>query len=496
MTRKEIQAIYAQGPEAVVALVESLWARLAEQQAQIQAQQELIAALTARVKDLEDRLVKDSHNSSKPPSSDTTKPKTRSLREASGKKPGGQVGHPGHTLRMSERPDRIIVHSPIHCGSCGTSLETVAASGYDRRQVFELPVLKLDVIEHRAEVKCCPQCGQSSQGAFPAEVTQPVQYGARVKALGTYLVEYQLTPYDRTREFFEDVFGQAVPEATVHAGIAQCHAGLAETEEQIKQGLRASSVMHSDETGFYVGGKREWAHVASTDQLTHYAHHTQRGKAATDAIDILPKFHGTNVHDGLGSYPQYTNCQHALCNAHHLRELAFVEEQQGQPWAGKMKALLLAIKQEVAQQVAAGAPCLAESTRQGFEQQYQEILDEGLAANPPAEPPPPGTPKKRGRTKQSAAKNLLDRLSQRREAVLAFMNDFRVPFDNNQAERDLRMIKVKQKISGCFRSKEGAAYFCRIRGYLSTVKKQGGKVLEAIEGVFKGAPFVPRLNDG
>lgn len=495
MTRKEIQEVYTCGPKAVVMLVRALLARLDEQKQQIQAQQARIKALMARVKELEDRLAKDSHNSNKPSSSDTNRPQPRSQRTASDKKPGGQPGHPGHTLRMSETPDQIVIHSPVQCGWCGRSLTKVEAQEYERRQIFELPILKLEVIEHRAEVKICPRCQQVTRGTFPIGVNQPVQYGDRVKALGVYLIEYQMLSYDRTSEFFSDVFGQVVQGATVHRAAARCYEGLAATEEAIKEGLRQAGVVHSDETGLYVDGKREWVHVTSTKELTHYAHHPNRGKAAIDAIDIMPKFHGTTVHDGYSSYQQYTECNHALCNVHHLRELTFIEEQYEQPWAAKMKALLLEIKECVAQHQAADTTALDAQTQQAFERRYRAILKEGFAANPTTPARVPGIPKKRGRKKQSQAKNLLDRLQGNQEAVLAFMYDFGVPFDNNQAERDLRMIKVKQKVSGCFRSLDGAKYFCRIRSYISTVKKQGGKVLEAIEQVFKGHQMPLILND-
>lgn len=497
MRREEILAVYACGPEAVIALVQTLLARIDAQQQQIQAQQAPIEALTRRVKELEDRLAKDSHNSSKPPSSDVTKPKTRSQRTASGKKPGGQPGHAGETLRMRETPDRVIVHGSVECVACGTSLWDTPVRSYERRQVFEAPPLKLEVIEHRAEVKECPHGRQMNKRAFPATVSQPAQYGVRVKALSVYLSEYPMLSYERTSELFADGFGQAIQPATVHGSNAACYAGLAQSEEAIKEALRQADVLHVDESGLYVAGKREWIHVSSTPDLTHYASHAQRGKAATDAIAILPQFHGTAVHDGYGSYRQYTECAHALCNAHHLRELTFIEEEYQPAWAGKMKALLLAIKEQVANAQALGATELEAVVQQGFRRRYQALLRAGFAANPPTAhtTEPPDGPKKRGRKKQSPAKNLLDRLWANRTAVLAFMRDFRVPFDNNQAERDLRKTKIKQKIAVCFRSQEGAQYFCPIRSYISTVRKQGGRVLNALEQVFMGYSVIPSLKE-
>jgi transposase len=319
-----------------------------------------------------------------------------------------------------------------------------------------------------------------------------VQYGPRIQALGVYLRVYQLLPSARTRELLVDVCGGAPSEATLQAAVARCATGLADTEAVIRQGVHHAAVAHCDETGFRVDGKRQWLHVASTAQLTHYGWHSKRGTAATDALGILPGFTGTAVHDGWQPYFTY-GCAHALCNAHHLRELTFVEERAEQPWAGQMKDLLLAIKERVARAHTAGAERLDGATQLEFEERYQGLLDAGLAANPPVvdHARPPG---KRGRTKQSKAKNLLDRLSAHRLAVLAFMYDFHVPFDNNLAERDLRMMKVQQKISGCFRSKHGATAFCRIRSYLSTARKQGQQVLLALDQVFDGAPFAPCLN--
>ncbi len=487
VTVEEIRAIYDIGPEAVIALVQRLEAIIAQQQQQIAALQGQVAALQARVKELEDRLATDSHNSSKPPSSDSFSRSNRSTRQPSGKKPGGQPGHPGHTLRMVDNPDRIVPHSPARCPRCGTSLEGTGAIDYERRQVVDLPVVKLEVVEHRAEVKECPACGERTPGEFPAEVTQPVQYGPGIQAVGVYLLEYQLLPQERTGELLEDLFGGAPSEGTLNAAVQRCAAGLAATEEAIKKQLRGSAVVHFDETGFYVEGERYWLHSASTEGLTHYGWHPKRGKEATDALEILPEFKGRAVHDGWSSYFQY-GCDHALCNAHHLRELTFVQEQDSQSWAGDMKELLLEIKARVEQAKAAGAQGLDEATRREFERRYQRILAQGLVANPLPEPRPPG---QRGRRKQSKAKNLLDRLAAHQPSVLAFMEDFRVPFDNNLAERDLRMVKVQQKISGCFRSDGGATAFCRIRGYISTIRKQRQDVLPAIQHVFAGSPFVP-----
>jgi transposase len=490
MPREDIVAIYEQGPNAVVELVELLFAQLADQQEQLRSQQEMIASLTARLDELEDRLAKNSRNSSKPPSSDgIDKPKPKSLRGNSSKKPGGQKGHPGRTLSLVEDPEHVVVHAPEECEGCGGTLAGVEASGHQRRQVVEVPPLALEVTEHRAQRKRCSGCGRSTTASFPTQVSAAVGYGPRIKALTVYLMNYQLLPYERTRELLSDLFGEPSPGAgTLHSALGSCFERLEDTEEAIKAGLGGARLGHFDETGLRVCGKGMWVHVASNTKLTHYAVHQKRGSEATEEIGILPSFRGVAVHDGLTAYGNYERCEHALCNAHHLRELTFVEEEHEQAWAGQMKALLSEIEEAVREEAASGGTRLSPETRDDFERRYQRVLKAGLAANPP-----PERTGKKGRPKQSKGKNLVDRLDKHREAVLRFMHDFRVPFDNNQAERDLRMVKVRQKISGCFRTKEGAAAFLRIRGYISTVRKQGEHVLAALEGVFTGDPFVLAL---
>jgi transposase len=321
-------------------------------------------------------------------------------------------------------------------------------------------------------------------------VTTLVQYGAQIKALAVYLVQDHLLPYDRTREVLADLFGQGLTEGAVWTAVQDAAAGLAGVEEQIKEALCTVDVLHNDETGVRVAGHLEWLHVASTPQMTHYAVHPKRGSAATAAIGILPRFAGRSVHDGLEAYRQY-GCAHALCNAHHLRELTAIEDHDKQPWATAMKELLLQIKAHVVERQACGDEQITAAARDDFVARYQRILTAGYAANPP--PPPADGPQKRGRPKQSKAKNLLDRLDRHRAEVLAFMTDWRVPFDNNLAERDLRMVKVQQKVSGCFRTPAGAMAFCRVRGYISTLKKQGLPVLPALRRVLLGDPLLPRL---
>lgn len=475
-----------------------LWAENAAKDAQINALHEqlqlahaMIEQLSARVQELEERVAKNSHNSSKPPSSDgLAKPKrTRSLRQTSGKKSGGQPGHQGASLQMSETPDVLVAYAPATCPGCQYDLTAVEGEQVARRQVVDVPVPVLHVTEHRVLRKRCPCCHLSSTGHFPSEVTAPVQYGARVRALAVYLSCYHLLPAARLGELLSDVLGCAMSEGSLFTALAQCADGLQATEQALKAALRASRVLHNDETSVRVAGKRVWVHSSSTDQLTHYGSHGKRGKEATDAVGILPDYQGLSMHDGWVSYHQY-GCAHALCNAHHLRELTFVEEQLRQSWADNLKGLLRESKELVEQAKARGEPALSVEHLEDVRRRYREVLDEGMRLNPLAPVP---DQRGRGRPKQSKVRNLLDRLSQFEGEVLAFVTNFAVPFDNNLAERDLRMIKVQQKVSGGFRSAEGVVVFCRIRGYLSTLRKQGLPLLAALESVFLGHPLSPNL---
>jgi transposase len=474
MTRDEFQAVYERGPDTTFALLQNL--------------QQTLAALWARVKELEDRLAKDSHNSSKPPSSDGLKKKPKSLRQKSGNTPGGQPGHPGTTLCLVDEPDQITVHSPAACCYCGACLEPVPPTGFKRRQVHDLPPLCLHVSEHRALCKRCPACQALNRACFPAAVSRPVQYGPNLKALCVYLQQYQLLPFERTSELLSDLLGTSLSQGTLATMLATCQERLDPVEAAIKAAITEAPIADLDETGTRIDGKLHWLHTASTQELTFYAHHDRRGKAALDAIGVLPAFGGTAIHDAFCSYLGYDDCAHALCNAHLLRDLIALKEQSGQPWTGKMIALLLAIKQAVDMTKAQGGTHLSSACLNDFEARYQALVAQGFLANPA--PPASG---KRGRPKPSAAKNLLDRLDAHRALVLAFLYPFWVPFDNHLAERDLRMAKVRQKVSGGFRSGEGAALFCRIRGYISTLRKQGCHILPALQSVFEGNPFVPAL---
>lgn len=462
---------------------EELLAENAFLKQEVAALRALVATLEVRIKALEDQLGKDSHNSSKPPSSDRFGRKTKSLRKKSGRATGGQRGHRGHSLELVAEADAVIVHPVACCGSCRAELSGESVIGVVRRQVFDIPLLKLSVTEHQAEVKRCCECGTLNRAAFPAGVSQVTQYGAGLKGLCQYLLHYQLLPLARTQELGADLFGHELSQGTLVNASKRCYQALGEVEASIKAALVKAEVISVDETGCAAHGRRQWLHVSCTPALTFYASHDKRGRVALDDLDILPAFKGTAVHDAYASYTQY-QCRHALCNAHLLRELRFLEERHGQAWAQALAELLLEIK-DVCEAAPGGVPSPLQQN--AYAARYDAIVQAGMAAQPPPEEAPAG---KRGRLKQSKAKNLLDRLAVRKDEVLRFMVEPKVPFDNNQAERDLRMVKVQQKISGCFRG-EGVRYFCRIRGYISTLRKQGLNVLAGLESVFKGQPLLP-----
>jgi transposase len=470
---EQIGAAYDAGKEAVVALFH-----------------QTVGQLAARVQALEDQVSKNSRNSGKPPSSDgLAKPAPKSLRKRYGKKSGGQAGHEGHTLKAVTHPDHINLHRVQCCHHCQASLEGVTASEVEKRQVFDLPQPRVEVTEHQAEIKHCPHCGVENRGDFPPAVTQPVQYGPAIRALAVYLNQNQLLPLERVSETFADVFEHALAQGTIFDAGQAVAKQIALVNEAIKTHLtQQEDVVHFDETGTHINGKLHWLHSASTARLTYYAVHAQRGQAATDAMGILPQLGGRAMHDGWKSYFRYLAIRHGLCNAHHLRELLFLIERYPQDWEQGMFDLLLEIKKSV-DQVRDTQPELSPTQLAEFEQRYDHLIAQGLQANPM--PEAAELPKKRGRAAKSPPRNLLERLRDHKEAVLAFMYDFKVPFDNNQAERDLRMMKVKMKVSGGFRSDEGAEMFCAVRAYLSTARKNGQQMLTVLRMALDGKPCHP-----
>ena len=449
--------------------------------AMIQALQEENRQLKEQIQRLEHRLHLDSHNSSKPPSSDAFPSFRKPFfppRPRSGKKPGGQEGHPGHTLERVSVPDRIVEHPVDVCSGCGKDLSEVEATQIEGRQVFDLPEKRLEVTEHQVPVKVCPDCQTVNRGAFPEGVDQAVQYGARIRSLAVYLSQYQLIPFARVTEVLEDVIGASFSPGTLLNALSETYGHLGPTEAFIQEGILGAEVAHFDETGVKVAGQGQWLHTASTPWWTHYAVHRKRGREGMEAAGVLPRYRGIAEHDHWEPYLGYTACVHAFCNAHHLRELTGVLEHEGAPWAAHLADLLREIKVQVDAAKQAGQEALPALQRAFYEQCYHALLREGLqtyAAEEVERAPP-----KRGPKKRSKGHNLLLRLERYATETLRFMEDFRVPFDNNLVERDIRMVKVQQKVSGGFRSEEGARYFCRIRGFISTVKKQRKNVLEEL----------------
>jgi len=489
ITREEILAVYEAGPEAVITLINRIQS---ENQKIIEQQAARISELEERVKSLEITLNKNSRNSSKPPSTDSLareKPNPKSSRIKSGKKPGGQPGHLGKTLTLVDKPDKTIVHKVKMCKNCGKNIEDEIATDHERRQVFDIPPVKIYVEEHKAEIKKC-SCGCTNIGEFPEEVKCTVQYGPRITSSAVYLHDYQLIPYDRCCELLSDICGCEISPATLIKAENVCFEKLESFEAEIKKLLSQSPVVHFDETGSRVNGKRHWLHVASTSQMTYYMIHAKRGSVAMDAMAILPGFTGTAVHDFWSPYFKYI-CNHALCNTHTTRELTGISENYLQMWSIEMKALLFEIKDCVDETRKTSDNLDPEQIRV-FEEKYDRIAKIGFEENPPPLIPENQT-KKPGRIRQSKSKNLLDRFADYKTDILRFMNDFDVPFENNQAERDVRMMKVQQKISGTFRSSNGAEIFCRIRGYISTVKKNKISVIDAIIDAFSGKAFIPSI---
>lgn len=474
-------------PRRVIAeeLINALIAENSAMKIQLAAQAVIIQKLMERVKELEGQISKNSRNSSKPPGSDGLNKgnKTKSLRWKSGKKPGGQTGRLGKNLEQVETPDFIVIHTPDACTNCAYNLSEEKGFCEEKRQVFDIPKPEIEVTEHRVEAKGCPCCGKISKGTFPENVTAPVQYGEHVQVLSAYFRNQHLIPVERVCEIFEDVFGISLSAGTCSKIDKKLFAKLESFETNLKAYLVASTVLHFDETGMRCEKKLHWVHVASSEFATFYGIHTKRGQEAIDEFNILPKFRGTACHDHWFPYFAYTQVQHGLCNAHHLRELTYIHEQENEKWAKEMMDLLLHAKKEV--EIHTDLGYLPEEKMRQIENDYANILSKGLEYHEQLPALPKG---KRGKQKQRVGKNLLDRFKEKRGCVLRFMYDCSVPFTNNLGEQDVRMMKVKQKISGCFRTHEGGKIFCRIRSYISTARKQGWRIWDSLVDAIKGTP--------
>jgi transposase len=431
------------------------------------------AALMGRLAELERRLGLNSSNSGKPPSSDGLKkpPRVSSLRGPSSKKTGGQKGHPGTTLRRRESPDATVDHYPEACTACGAPLTAAMANGYVARQVFDLPEpTPLLVTEHRAHDCHCIICGIQTRAAFPAGVTAPVQYGGRIGAFVLYLLHYQLLPEKRLAALMADLFGVKLVTATIARISQDCAHRFMDFADAVRDHVAAAPVKHMDETGFRIGGKTQWLHIASTVWLTFYRVSAKRGS-------LLPQVTGIVVHDHWKPYYTMTGVLHALCNAHHLRELKALVEIEKEDWARTMQRLLgrachaTNLAREQAAPLNAGLIAL-------IERRYDAVVAEGLAFHQAQ--PALAKARRRGRPPRRVGHNLLLRLSARKHDVLRFLTDPRVPFTNNLAEQDGRMMKLRQKISNGFRSHDGAKDFAVIRSVLSTARKQGWNMLQTL----------------
>jgi len=430
------------------------------------------------------RITLNSKNSSKPPSTDPNREKF-SKRGKSGRKPGGQTGHNGTTLEQVDNPDevaelrvdrRTLPKGPVY-----------REAGHEIRQVIDIDISRF-VTEYRAQVLEDDQ-GNRWVASFPEGVNRPVQYGLSLKANAVYMSQYQLVPYDRIRDHFQDQMQIPVSAGSIFNFNKDAYERLASFERWAKTELAKSMLMHADETGINIGGKRHWLHCASNASMTLFNPHARRGTEAMDEMGILPFFKGVLCHDHWKPYYQY-KCIHALCNAHHLRELERAWEQDQQQWAKAMKVLLT----DIAKAVEDAGGRLAPDEAKRWRRRYRRLLEKADAECPP--PDESQRNGKRGRLKRSKARNLLERLRNFEQDVLRFMDVEQVPFTNNQGENDLRMTKVQQKISGCFRSMEGAKIFCRVRSYLSTCRKHGVTATQALTLLFQGKnpDFMERRN--
>lgn len=450
-----------------------------------------VEKLEARIAVLESN----SRNSSKPPSSDkgnfSNPPKPKSLRKRTGRKPGGQKGHQGSTLKQVEQADHVIEHRFSAGDTCPKCEEALNVSNFskaideatcEKRQVFELPPVKIEVTEHRAQRCTCLNCGAKVVATFPTEVKAPVQYGTNFQATALYLGGYQLIPYQRLGELFRDLFGCSLSEGTLSNFVKRGGQKAKQTSDHIRQALKQESVIHLDETGCRQHGKRHWLHVACTEKLTFYHIDAKRGKEAMLNMGILEGYTGKVVHDFWKSYYHFELCEHYLCNAHLLRELEYVAEELKQRWARKMYDVLIEAKKLRARENArepTSARVIGEQTELRISLLYCEAILEGYGVNPV----PKRIPGQRGAVAKGKSLNLLHRLEERIEEILSFFTDESVPFDNNQAERDIRMMKTREKISGTFRSEENAQAFCDLRSVISSARKQSHRIIDALTQV-------------
>jgi transposase len=444
--------------------------------------------LQAEVRRLRDAAAQSSRNSSRPPSTDRPEqPQPKSLRKKSGRKTGGQPGHPGRTLALSEHPKHTEIHPLQEC-ECGEDLSREPAMDFERRQVFDLPPLELECTEHRAEIKECPCCHKILTAPFPEDVKASVQYGKGFRSLLAYFYDAQLGASLRIRQMCGEMFGYAVSEATVQSARQEQYQALEPFEERLEQILPLQSVLHVDETSLPINKINHWLHVICTPLLTFFSVQALRGKEAMRAIGIIPRFTGWLMHDFLSSYLSFENCLHTFCKSHLMRELVFIFEQHHQSWAKDLYDLFLEMLRCVQEQKARAAP-MGQAEYKRWQKRYRQILRAGRQLNPLTSEQMTGKCRK-----QSKEQNLLDRLEAYDDFILAFLWAWELPFTNNEAERDFRFMKTRIKISGCFRTLNGARRHVRIRSYICTLRKQGLPVLEYLRRALNGCPFLPETS--
>jgi transposase len=446
-----------------------------------------VAQLRAENVELKRRLGMDSTNSSKPPSSDSpfTKPVPKSLRGKSGRKPGGQPGHPGSTLALVDSPNERKRHEPGPCTGCGASLADAPEVGVERRQVFDLPPITVRVTEHQLIARRC-ECGTTTCGMAPEGVTAPVQYGPRVTAIILYLYAGQFLSKKRTAQALAELFGTPVSEGTVTAVTRRAADGLGEFLDVVGDRIAAAEVAGFDETGLRVAGTLHWVHCARTDKYTLITCHPKRGTKGIDDAGVLGRFRGVAVHDAWAPYDTYLDADHQLCCAHALRELqAVTEAAPGDAdwcWATQAADALVAMQKLVTEAITTGASAIQADTLTQQVRLYRSAAQIGITQTA-------------ARTSETMRKHnaLARRLRDRQDDYLRFTRDFRVPADNNGSERDIRMIKLRQKVSGCLRTLTGATQFCAIRSYLSTAAKHGKHFFDVLVMLTEGRPWLPAI---
>ena len=467
--------------------VNALNASLNSLQQSFDAQTALIAQLNQTIQELKEQLNKNSKNSSKPPSSDGFKrPAPKSLRKPSGKKVGGQEGHQGTFLSVLSDPDKIVKHMPSTCEGCPHyKMCKGTACVAEKRHVIDA-VVTVNVVEHQLlEIPICMLHGDTRKGNFPNDVNATVQYGENLQALSVALNTVGAVSVKRTHEILSGVFNIPLATGTISNMVKRCANAVSETVNRIKQKVANSGLGHFDETGTRVDKKLWWVHDASNCEFTYLDISPKRGYLGMEQCGVLPLFHGIAMHDCWASYWSYEDCQHAVCCAHLLRELTGIAENHPeQKWASAFIDLLTEMKKVKDKAVEAGKETLSYYHYHKFDKRYDELIKQAREENPL----PVTTEKKRGRKKKGKILALVDRLDNYKVSVCLFIHNFMVPFDNNQAERDLRMIKVKTKVSGCFRSEEGARDYLKIMSYIGTAHKQGHNAYDAIRKAISGCP--------